>query len=90
VAAIMVAIIGDPAMGDAGMGQGAYPFLNMLTETYDSVIQRIPGMTVQCNTDIPVSPDGSPYKIKFHIEITSEGGGWPQQLEISIAGKWTA
>jgi hypothetical protein len=86
-----IAIIGDSAGGDAGLGPGSVLIINHVLKTKDEpCVVTIPPFTVPCaNGAIPVPPDGSPYQLKVHIEATAAGGGWPVDSEIELCGRWS-
>ena len=86
-----IAIIGNSAGGDGGLGPGSVLILNHVLKTTDEpCVVTIPPFTVPCaNGAIPVPPDGSPYQLKVHIEAASAGGGWPVDSEIELCGRWS-
>jgi hypothetical protein len=86
-----IAIIGDPAGGDGGLGPGSVLIVNhVLKCTIEPCIVAIPPFVVPCaDGAIPVPPDGGPYRMKVHVEVASVGGGWPVDSEIELCGRWS-
>ena len=85
-----IAIIGDAAGGDAGLGPGSVLILNHVLNvaTGQPCTVAIPPFTVPCaNGAIPVPPDGSPYQMTLTIGVA--GAQVPIDAEIELCGRWS-
>lgn len=86
-----IAIIGDPAGGDGGLGPGSVLILNQVLNINAGVPCVLPIMPFKIQLDngrLPVPPDGSPYQLKVHIDAAGEH--WPTDAEIELCGMfWT-
>jgi hypothetical protein len=85
-----IAIIGDAAGGDGGLGAGSVLILNHALNVAGGQPFTIPiaPFTVPCaNGAIPVPPDGSPYQMTVTISVA--GAQVPIDAEIQLCGRWS-
>lgn len=84
-------IIGDPSLGDDGVGPGSAMIFNQVLNVGGGNPQNVAIPAFRWDNiqaDIPVPANGDPYKIAIWFQFS--GARWPQDAEFEFAGRWEA